>query len=348
MNAITRNIAVVLCVTLLAVPAANADNLCWDGFGGLEWENPVNWQKCGGGAGRVPQSTDTVTIKSTAQRECHLQGTGICNVLKVEAGAPDLEIGTRHGISTLEVVDHAEVYGLVRILQGSMLKLAGTTTTTVDGVVVFWLDTIPVAGSDPCDADPLGTLLISADMTITGYGGLIFGRKCTGNLAPTRGIIKTGPGVRLTLETTNPGNPLVVVGFIDIQALLTNESAHVGTNQVADQLLLSTNDKNGNSGKWFCYDGDFRIKNLVQVSGSNDWDMTLAVPGAHLWFEAGSVATCLSGDFNVHDGVVDVDTDLCTSGSATVASDGVSRPKIFIQYGNDGSFGGLCSALCGP
>ncbi len=348
MNTITRNIGAVLAATLLAIPSAKAIDLCWENDVGTDWQVAGNWTDCNNHPGRVPLSTDNVTIKSTAQLECHVEGTATCNVLKVEAGAPDLEIGTKHATSTLEVVDHIEVYGLVRILQSSILKLGGTTTSTVDGEVVFWLDTIPVAESDPCDADPFGTLLISANMTITGNGGLIYGRKCTAINAPTRGIIKTGPGVRLTLKTTPLGSPLVVVGFIDIRALLTNESAHVGSNQVADQLLLSTNDKSGNSGKWFCYDGDFRIKNLVQVSGSNDWDMTLAVPGAHLWFEAGSVATCLSGDFNVHDGVVDVDTDLCTSGSATVVSDGVSRPKIFIRYGSDGSFGGLCSALCGP
>jgi hypothetical protein len=351
MNTIIRNLTLALSVTLLGVSSLRADELCWTGFEDTRWELPANWDLCGGGTGHVPTGNDTAIIKGNADKDCYVNDNRIVAVLKVESGIRHLRIGNDSaGGQTLTVNDHAEIDGLVRITNSATLELAGTTTTTVDGVVVFWLDIADFGGSDPCDGDPFGTLLVSENTTIEGDGGLIVGRECTQDEAPTRGVIRTATGKRVTLKTAASGEPLLVVGCLDIQARLTNDSARVGTNEDTDVLWLSKEDKDGDNGRWFCEEGEFHVKGgavAVKVTGSNTWDMTEADAEATLFFESGCDCTCLSGDFEVKNGVVDLDEDICTTGSATLKSTNGSQPTIYAHFGANGTIAGNCTTLCG-
>lgn len=352
MNRICKSIALYLPVLLVGIPAAFADTICWDGSFDSNWEDERNWNDCSENpVNDPPGASDTAIIDENAQRDCQINDNRTVNVLKVESGTQyELKVGNPQHTGSLKVLDHAEIRGGVRIGPSSTLELAGTSTTTLDGSIWFWVDS-----AFGCSGDPTGTLLISDDSTIQGYGGLIWGQECYVNPGPVKGMIKTAAGKKLTLATypASTEHPLLVLGSIDIQARLTNASARVGVSLDGEVMILSMEDKDGDDGTWFCHGGEFRVKSGITVSGDNDWDMTTHWDPS-LVFESDVDATCLSGDFYIHDGTVELSSDLCTTGSFIMKSvqyhNGeeyvYSDPEVTSYSGNDLSVAGECAG-CG-
>jgi hypothetical protein len=331
------------------VPAvAQPYTVCWTGAVDGDWDKRGNWNNCSGGeAPRAPTSVDTAIIKADAGISCQVDTPterGVGTLIVEDSENIRLLIGGGdYGNVRLTVFDHMEVQGTIRIYQTATLALAGTTMSTIDGgTVVFYYD-VPTGGS--CETDPHGTLQIHDNLTIEGDDGQILGRKCSGPGAPTRGIIASDLGKRLTVRKASGGADFTIHGYLDIQALMTNESALVGTDASADVMLLSTHDKDGDDGRWFCYNGKLHV-NPITVTGDNMWDMTLGASGAELHFEQGCVCTCLEGDFDIRGGTVYLKDDVCTTGYARLRSVSASTPKIVVYANVDGSLAGVCAG-CG-
>lgn len=348
MNMFAKSASVGLCLVAIAVSPVAGDTFCWTGDVSEDWLNNENWDDCSGqGVQNAPGQNDVAIIKADAQRVCAvLQFNPPISVHTVIVEDDDviyLSVGDDTDVGVLQVQDHMEVEGTIRIFPGSTLELHGTTTSTIDGgTVVFWYD-VPTGGS--CDGDPHGTLQIKDNLTIQGYNdGEILGRACSGRGAPTRGIIATDAGKRLTVKKVL--NDFFVHGYLDVQALMTNESASVGTDADEDVMLLSTNDKDGDDGRWFCTRGELHVQDGVEVTGANMWDMSAAASGAELHFESGCVCTCLEGDLDIRGGTVFVKDDVCTIGTTRVKSVIATAPQIIVSATIDGNFSGTCAG-CG-
>lgn len=354
MDRIARNAVLITCFVALGHTAFGQPvTICWTGAEDGDWADVDNWDNCSGQpASRTPTSIDTAIIKGDASLPCVAGVNGntyAVGTLIVEGSETIfLQIGPGTGpddeeLDKLNVHDHMEVQedGLVRIRSFAQLELSGTADSQVDGTVVFWHDTETAEVS--CNDDPFGIILVSDTSRIEGNGGEILGRKCEGESGPIPGFIRTTLGERLTVASD--GGEFKIHGYIDVQALMTNESAAVGTDEEDDVMRLSTQSKDGDEGRWFCHDGDLHV-DAIEVTGENTWDMIGAVSTANLFFEEGCTCNCLAGDFDIRGGTVHLKDDVCTTGTTRVKSVGLSAPSV-INYANvNSAFAGTCAG-CG-
>lgn len=224
-------------------------------------------------------------------------------------------------------------------------KLTLSQNSTVDGTIAFKFCVVQAPAGGDCGP---AQIEIADGLTISGTGLIVGHENSTpcgvgSNPGKITGVTGLQIPPMLTLLSTDPvGDPLVVLGHIEISVGLLNQ-ANVGVDAAADILSLTALTKIGKKdGVWFCDDGRLEVHAVVSDSSSTEyakWDMTNS-SNALILIDA--ECTGLKGPVTITQGTLDVNQDFCTKGTITFQSVGGSVPKIDVADLTYAKFAGFC------
>lgn len=230
--------------------------------------------------------------------------------------------------------------GVLTICSGRKLTLS--EDSTVDGQIVFD-SCVPVAQSEAC---PLGAIHLGQTLTIDGIG-VIEGHLNTSDTGCDPGFIRgelTGQANKILTLGTTTAHALTVVGHIEIKVETINY-ALVGADRSTDVLKLSTHGKTGRTGGvWFCDNGTLYVSIEVKDESSTNtarWEMDEDAASSAV-IQINTACDELTGEFEIKNGTLDVNANLCTSGILTLQSVSGSQPKIDVAASTSAKFSQGC------
>ncbi|MCC7293701.1 MAG: hypothetical protein IT449_16710 [Phycisphaerales bacterium] len=310
------------------------------GENGTQWGVAGNWKHGVNNDPGVPGSADAAKIPKNLT--CELIG----------------EVGDAYNVFLEGTTTPEDAAGVLKIQQGSVLKLHGTNAeSTLNG-------TILMTAASPADADHPPIIEIQNDHVLRknpGTGG------ATGIIqGDVRGILRGSDSTDdLTLGVENVFASIVVIrGDADIEVSLINhgviDANHPTHQDPQPRITLKTHPKSG-SGQWKATKGELMVD--VGVSGPGEWEVgeealiqinssvstetggvirairsgkievNAEISGPTAWqlgmesgdttpeIEINTECTNLTGSFSMARGLFDVNADFCTSGQADIYRD---------------------------
>jgi len=286
---------------VLPAPVALAEDYTYVGAAFGTWPNQNNWRDHNNQINGYPDDLNDKATVATGK-------SVLVTVSDITVGVIDVQTGVSGD-------------GVIGIEGERMLSLGNRDgSSTVNGRIEF----------RDCYLCSSGTLAIVASTTLTGSGTVLAGNHYTGLVG---GYINTASGQTLTSD-------VVLEGQLRIPARLTNNGS-VKVANASDTLELTTNNKDG-SGDWICDAGLLDVYDSIELGGTGDWLISDddADNNSVVRFSSDVELVNTTGNFVIFGGVLDADTDICTTGDLTFEDPDVTDvdTRIIIRVGSGATF----------